>query len=573
MNNSTDWSTASISDRGLSDKRPVNEDSMLSLEQFGLFAVADGVGGAQAGDVASQMAMEILGEAFLHYGDTVDPEEIMKVSIERANEAIHQMATELPQLASMATTLAAIQVSGDIVTIAHVGDSRVYRLDPDGKLHRETDDHSMVEEEVRAGRMSPDQAANHPGRNIISRAVGAEETVDVEIKTIMTDPGSAFLLCTDGVTRHITDEELEHLLTTGMSPEMLCQQIKDICYERGAEDNLTAIIARSTLMAGDAEAPAPSFRDEMDLETETVATARASAGAPGEHVPPPDEMNSEHLDHSGDHTETVIDDLQGVHPEVRADESQHLAAEPETLDYPDPQPSDDAVSQESERVADVVENGPEPEPEYVSSSVVVPAGQPPSADRDLQMFGNTMSTRPAATMRSGSVVGTILSSLIWLVLGGLLGVTGYYIWHQNNPIEQEQPPQLVEKTSDIQLTAFAESRRLVDSDPNAYLNSKAASPQDAIDHYYLGRALLLLGRFWEADKQFDLAKAKLAELSEADKKDAPTLQAEIAIGQALAKNVTVGEAMKQDLDAMREAPKNDAGAKPDANANLAPAGQ
>jgi protein phosphatase len=244
---------------------------MLTLEQFGLFAVADGVGGAQAGDVASQMAMEMVGEAFLHYGDTVDPEEILRVSIERANEAIYQMAAELPQLSSMATTLAAIQVSGEIVTIAHVGDSRVYRLDPDGQLHRETNDHSMVEEEVRAGRMTPEQALNHPGRNVISRAVGAEPTVDVEIKTIIVDPGSSFLICTDGVTRHITDEELEHLLTTGMSPEMLCQQIKDICYERGAEDNLTAILVKQHVQTAPTDV---SLAMDDEMETETVATER-----------------------------------------------------------------------------------------------------------------------------------------------------------------------------------------------------------------------------------------------------------------------------------------------------------
>jgi len=88
MENNFQFISAAVSDRGLSDKRPQNEDSYIALEQVGLFAVADGVGGAQAGDVASQMAVEMLGEAFIHYGDTVDPEEIMKVAIERANEAV-----------------------------------------------------------------------------------------------------------------------------------------------------------------------------------------------------------------------------------------------------------------------------------------------------------------------------------------------------------------------------------------------------------------------------------------------------------------------------------------------------
>ena len=538
MNNATDWSTASISDRGLSDKRPVNEDSMLSLEQFGVFAVADGVGGAQAGDVASQMAMEIIGEAFLHYGDTVDPEEILRVSMERANEAIHQMATELPQLSSMATTVAAIQVSGDIVTIAHVGDSRVYRLDPDGRLHRETDDHSMVEEEVRAGRMTPEQALNHPGRNIISRAVGAEPTVDVEIKTIMTDPGSTFLVCTDGVTRHISDDELEHLLTTGMSPEMVCQQIKDICYERGAEDNLTAILVRAETQQTAAEEPVRAAADEM--ETETVATAR-----PAFEEQARDEIvfeSDDAFDASESETETFE-----AHDSDLAEER-----EIEMVELNEEIPANEPVAETAQT------GGSSPaEPEYVPPSVVVPAGRQQAADRDLQMFGNTVAAKTAPPIASGSLIGTILSSLIWLVLGSLLGITGYYLWHQNNPIEHEPPPQLVEKTQDIQLSAFAESRRIVDSDPEAYLKAKAASPQDAIDHYLLGRAMLLMGRLWDADKQFDLAKAKLGEMAEADQKDVPTLKADIAIGQALAKNSAVGEAMKKELDAMREAVKKD----------------
>ncbi|HMS10334.1 MAG TPA: protein phosphatase 2C domain-containing protein, partial [Pyrinomonadaceae bacterium] len=203
MDNNFAVISATVSDRGLSEKRPENEDSFIAIDASGLYAVADGVGGAQAGDVASQMAVEILGEAFTHYGDSVDPEDIMQVALERANEAIYRMSTELPQLSTMATTIAAIHISGNIVTIAHVGDSRVYRVDPEGLLHRETNDHSLVEEEVRAGRMTPEQAANHPSKNVISRALGAEATVAVELKTIMVDPGTSFLICSDGITRHI----------------------------------------------------------------------------------------------------------------------------------------------------------------------------------------------------------------------------------------------------------------------------------------------------------------------------------------------------------------------------------
>ena len=158
MDNIFRLSSAAVSDRGLSEKRPQNEDSFLEMGKSGIFAVADGVGGAQAGEVASQMAMEILGEAFANLANTADAEQVMLTAIERANSAIHQMAQELPQLANMATTIVALHLAGNIATIGHVGDSRLYRVDREGELYRETDDHSMVAEEVRAGRMTEEQA-------------------------------------------------------------------------------------------------------------------------------------------------------------------------------------------------------------------------------------------------------------------------------------------------------------------------------------------------------------------------------------------------------------------------------
>jgi len=140
MENNFNITSAAVSDRGLSEKRPENEDSFLILEERGVYAVADGVGGAQAGDVASQMAMEILGEAFINLTADLDAEDVMREAIDRANASIHQMAADLPQLSSMATTIVALHVYGNIATIGHVGDSRAYRLDHAGVLRRETDD-------------------------------------------------------------------------------------------------------------------------------------------------------------------------------------------------------------------------------------------------------------------------------------------------------------------------------------------------------------------------------------------------------------------------------------------------
>jgi PPM family protein phosphatase len=155
--NSLKFTSSAVTDRGLSEKRPQNEDSYLEMPECGLFSVADGVGGAQAGDVASQMAMEILGEAFTNLPEGGDVEELMEIAISRANGAIYQMSTDLPQLSTMATTIVALHIAENIATIGHVGDSRIYRLDSRGNLYRETQDHSVVEEEVRAGRMTRHQ--------------------------------------------------------------------------------------------------------------------------------------------------------------------------------------------------------------------------------------------------------------------------------------------------------------------------------------------------------------------------------------------------------------------------------
>ena len=273
MENNFQIDSASISDRGLSKKRPQNEDSFLEMNKCGLFAVADGVGGAQAGDVASQMAVEILGEAFINLKENGDAEEMMKMAIERANEAIYQMSHDLTQLSTMATTVVAVYIAGNIATIGHVGDSRLYRLDSKGNLYRETQDHSVVEEEVRAGRMTAAQASTHPSRNVISRALGADYAVEVDLKTIMFEPHTTFFLCSDGITRHIDDFELRDLLISSDKPANIVQKMKEVCYQRGAEDNLTAVIAKVTAAGTENfndKKPEPVF----EYEEATVAAAR-----------------------------------------------------------------------------------------------------------------------------------------------------------------------------------------------------------------------------------------------------------------------------------------------------------
>jgi serine/threonine protein phosphatase PrpC len=266
---------AVISDRGLSKKRPLNEDSFLSDPQRRIFAVADGVGGAQAGEVASQTAMEVLDEAFRHQEDGADIEDLLEIAIQRANTSIHRMSQEHPKLSMMATTVVALHLDGHLATIGHVGDSRLYRLDAQGQLHRETADHSVVEEEVRAGRMTPEQASNHPSRNVISRALGAEDGVEVDLKTIEVEDGTCFLLCSDGITRHIPDNEIREIIHGSLTDlEAACDEMKRRCFERGAEDNLTAVLVR----VGD---PDRTITPEDDEHTLIAARSNLHTTMPG----------------------------------------------------------------------------------------------------------------------------------------------------------------------------------------------------------------------------------------------------------------------------------------------------
>ncbi len=270
--------SASITDRGLNERRPLNEDALLHDHNRSIFAVADGVGGAEAGEVASQTAIEVLDEAFRHQVDGADIEDLMELAIQRANASIHQMAQEHAKFSMMATTIVALHLKGNVATFGHVGDSRLYRLSPDGQLHRETEDHSIVEEEVKAGRMTPEQAANHPSKNVISRALGAEQGVEVDMKTIEVEDGTEFLLCTDGITRHISDNELRQLMVVSNNLEEVCDELKRRCYDRGAEDNLTVIVVRvgQQLRAGERLA---DLEPTISPETQPVYAVQSGNGS------------------------------------------------------------------------------------------------------------------------------------------------------------------------------------------------------------------------------------------------------------------------------------------------------
>lgn len=470
--------SASISDRGLSEKRPQNEDSFLELNKRGLFAVADGVGGAQAGDVASQMAVEILGEAFVNSQKNGDAEDLMRLAIERANEAIFQMSHDLAQLSTMATTMVALHVEGTIATIGHVGDSRLYRLDPQGNFYRETQDHSVVEEEVRAGRMTQEQAAHHPSRNVISRALGAEHAVEVDMKTIMIEPNTTFLLCSDGVTRHIDDFQLRELLLFKDTPENICGRIKEVCYERGAEDNLTAVIARITDKVAENYVGEPNEKPAR-YEEATVAAARPSAGG-------------------------------------EATGGQFLVEEtptqPLTIPATSAAEATDSIRSDSQ------------------SSITNRTQESNAASRDviLQETNRGEKVYRAGNETNNGNLSRLLSSILFLIVGGILGAGIYYLFSQNN--RQPEVPQLAQQSPNIEFSSFETLRRSVDNDPNTFINRNANITQDAEGLYLLGRAYLLTGKYPEAKKSFEDARNKLGQTGVVNGK---VLATDIALGMSI----------------------------------------
>lgn len=546
--------SAAVTDRGLSEKRPQNEDSYLAVAQCGIFAVADGVGGAEGGEVASQMAVEILGEAFTNLTAGADPESVMRAAMDKANAAIFQMAHELPQLASMATTIAAIHLNENIATIGHVGDSRVYRLSPDGTFARETNDHSVVADEVRAGRMTEEQAENHPSRNLISRALGAESYVLPELKTTMVQPGTTFLLCSDGITRHIGDEELKGILSLGGSPQDACQILKTLCYERGAEDNLTAVIVR----VGNVGAPSPADDQpvlQLDNEEPTVASARPAAGSAGL------------LD-----DEDNILELETTEPEL--EQPSEPESPPETADQPPftetIRISEQTASASGESVAGLEPDGaaadaievPVASQPAISGAETVSAYEPEEA-LETVATAPEVETRPDRRPETFSMFGAgedyqaeekpgslfrVASLFAMLVVGSLIGLGIYHF--ALAPARETAPNtnagQLTEmRAANIPLSAFEENRRNVDKDPAVYIARFGASPQDCEDHYLLGRAYLLTGDFVKARAELTEARNRL---SEADPVNAKTLANEIAVSLTVTNDTTVQTMLKKELD-------------------------
>jgi serine/threonine protein phosphatase PrpC len=254
--------------------RQINEDSFVIDDRLALYAVADGMGGHQAGEVASATALEAL-RAAVASGQPID------AAIVGANAAVFQKAATDRDLTGMGTTLTALVILGDsTLLIGHVGDSRAYHI-RDGVIEQLTEDHSLVEELVREGRLSPAEAEVHPQRSIITRALGIDAEVEVDLYTIEARTGDRILICSDGLSGMLRDDEMLRIASLETDPRLAADRLVDAANEAGGEDNITVLIVDVL------EAPPPAAPDPDALTTAVQPSTPIPTSAPDVLMPEP----------------------------------------------------------------------------------------------------------------------------------------------------------------------------------------------------------------------------------------------------------------------------------------------
>ncbi len=259
---------ASATDQGR--VRSNNEDAFLIDDQRALFAVADGMGGHRGGEVASHTAIEALRAAIANGTPLHD-------AITRANTAVLTRAAGDDALAGMGTTMTAVvAIGGRQLLIGHVGDSRAYMVH-EGTLRRATDDHSLVEELVREGRLTPEQAEAHPQRALVTRALGVADPVDVDLYTLDVEAGDRVVLCSDGLTTMVRERDIERLARAEPDPQRLAEALVAAANDAGGEDNTTVVVVDVL------EADPPVAHDPTTVLAEQEPAVSRSAV-----IPPPD---------------------------------------------------------------------------------------------------------------------------------------------------------------------------------------------------------------------------------------------------------------------------------------------
>ncbi len=246
--------------------RSNNQDRLLEANP--VFAVADGMGGAAAGEVASATAIEALQAWFAQIGSPT-PDDLIE-GAEKANRAVWDRAEANPEMRGMGTTLVALAlIDADKVAIANVGDSRLYAMHH-GELRQVTEDHNLVAELVAQGRLSAEEAEFHPRRNIMTRALGVDPEVPVDLFIEDAEPGDRYLLCSDGLPREVKDDQIASILRRLSSPEEAAKELVDEANRKGGNDNITVVIVDVV----------DSSKDESDATQTSVVPALAPAVAP-----------------------------------------------------------------------------------------------------------------------------------------------------------------------------------------------------------------------------------------------------------------------------------------------------
>jgi PPM family protein phosphatase len=235
---------AGLSDPGRVRRR--NEDAFVCDPP--LFAVADGMGGAKAGEVASRLAAAAFHE--YHEADALDPEARLRSIIQEANRRIYARASSDPHASGMGTTITAALVSGSRVSVGHVGDSRAY-LFRDEVLEQLTEDHSLVADLVRSGRLTPEEAEAHPQRSVITRALGTDAAVTVDSFSVEAKPGDVYLLCSDGLTTMLSSDSVRRALAETSSLEEAARRLIGEANAAGGEDNVTVVLFAVTEAGAD----------------------------------------------------------------------------------------------------------------------------------------------------------------------------------------------------------------------------------------------------------------------------------------------------------------------------------
>jgi len=233
---------AALTDVGL--RRRANEDCYALAAELGLYLVADGMGGHTAGQVASDLAAQAAVNALRTLADaSASLTEKLRYSVSAANREILSTAQQKPELTGMGTTLVALLAGGERVALAHVGDSRAY-LVRSGRIRRLTDDHSLVAELVRRNEITELAARGHPHRHVLTRALGVRRGVEPDLAELTPAVNDTFVLCSDGLTGHVNDEEIAEAVLQADDLEGACDRLVDTANARGGEDNITVVLVR-----------------------------------------------------------------------------------------------------------------------------------------------------------------------------------------------------------------------------------------------------------------------------------------------------------------------------------------